>query len=141
MAYSTFAVEYNPAEVPATQQPPKSSPVKILAIVTLLALLIIGSVGAAGVFPGTTTIGWVTLGLASALSLFSIALFKSDKANAVTILSGVALIIIGALGGTGILSPTQVGWGLVGTCITHLVVRSTCAAWISQKQRQGSFRY
>jgi hypothetical protein len=84
---------------------------------TTLALFIIGSLGAAGVFPGSM-IGWVTVGLASGAFVFSLTSGNCGKRIPDLIVSGLitaVLVTVGALGSAGVLSTTQVGWGVVGT--------------------------
>jgi hypothetical protein len=88
-----------------------------LCRLTALALFIIGCLGAAGVFPGSTMIGWVTVGLAGGMFVFTLA--SGNCGNRIPrfifhLLTTVALVTVGALGGVGTLSMTQVGWGLIG---------------------------
>jgi hypothetical protein len=87
---------------------------------TLLALFIIGCLGTAGAFPGGSMIGWITVGLAGSFFVFSLAGGNCGKRIPDLILHGLiaaALVTVGALGGIGILSTTQVGWGVIGTSL------------------------
>jgi hypothetical protein len=92
------------------------------SFIASMALFIIGCVGAAGAFPGSA-IGWTTVGLAGGGFALSIAAgnFKLRKFD--LIISGLmtaALVTIGAFGGAGILSATQVGWGIIGTSLAAM---------------------
>lgn len=79
-----------------------------------VALFIIGCIGAAGAFNGTA-IGWTTLGLAGSSLLLTASLW--DKKHKWALIEGMvifaALVVIGALGGSGIITGTGVGYGIL----------------------------
>jgi hypothetical protein len=98
---------------------PRCCAISGVAFITSLALFIIGCVGAAGAFPGST-IGWVTVALAGGGFVLNLALGNFKQRKFELILGGLlvaALIPVGVLGGVGILSATQVGWGILGTSL------------------------
>ena len=94
----------------------------IMSLDTIMssALFIIGCVGAAGAFPGST-IGWVTVGLGGGGFALSLAHgnFKKRKYDVIVRAFQTAfLVTVGALGGgAGILSAIQVGWAIVGSIL------------------------
>ena len=88
------------------KSPPRSITQGVAGL-SILALIIIGCVGAAGILPGST-MGWSAIGLGGGGLLFNLASGKL-KERKITLLVTALLftllpIVLGALGVTGILS-------------------------------------
>jgi hypothetical protein len=115
---------------------PKCCAAMSLSVITGAALFIIGCIGAAGAFPGSS-IGWVTVGLAGGtfiLTNLASNKFKERKFELISsALITAILVTVGVLGGVGILSSTQVGWGIVGTTLASMPV-SFAISLISKKK-------
>jgi hypothetical protein len=88
-----------------------------ISVITGLVLFVIGSMGAAGVFPGHAT-GWLAIGLGGTSYVFLLAAGRSLKERKFELIASgfitLGMIAMGILGTTGIISTTQVGWGIVG---------------------------
>ena len=102
--------------------------------VLLVALFVIGCVGAAGAFSGSA-MGWTTLGVG--LSYLGVKLLggnlKERKVDLIAAAVMVAsLIIFGALGGVGLLTGAQVGYVLIGQMLL-LSALSTCAMIVAKR--------
>ena len=90
-----------------------------------VALFIIGCIGAAGAFP-PASMGWVTIGLAGgSFALYLAAGNLKDRKFDVIVLAlmTAAYVTVGALGAAGILSVTQVGWGIIGTMLAAIPLK------------------
>lgn len=101
---------------------PKRIIMQSLAGITGAALFILGSIGAAGILPGSI-MGWVAVGLgggAFALSLAGGNLKKRKFELIVTGLMVASIVTVGGLGAAGILSGTQVGCGIFGTVLASM---------------------
>jgi hypothetical protein len=108
---------------------PKCCAIMGLSAITGLTLFIIGCVGAAGAFPGSA-IGWVTVGLAGGGFALNLAVGNLEKRKVELIVGALVaavLITVGALGGTGLLSTIQVGWGIIGASLASLPVSCVAA--------------
>lgn len=98
--------------------------------------------GRLGVFPGSS-IGWVTLGLGGGTFALSLAAGKLKDHKYHLVIGGlqaVTLIVIGALGCGGILSTSQVGWGIIGASIGAALAASPatikrCADEAAEKEK------
>lgn len=109
---------------------PKCFGTMILSSVAGIALFIIGCMGAAGTFPGSS-IGWVTVALAGGGFALNLTLGNFKQRKFELIISGLVaatFVTVGVLGGVGTLSTSQVGWaiigtGLIGTPLNYLVGR------------------
>lgn len=126
---------------------PKCCATTSLAAIAGIALFIIGCVGAAGAFPGSA-IGWVTVGLAGGRFALQLAMgnFKQRKID--LIVSGLlaaVLVTVGTLGGMGVLSATQVGWGIIGTALAFVPLRCTTSCFkqyqIAQQSAQRRYTH
>lgn len=103
-----------------------------LVNIICLAGLIIGSIGVAGLLPGST-MGYCAIGLGIGF-LASKLISDQTRGECGKIVLAVVLalipIILGSLGATGVLSATQVGWGLVGTALVGIgvtvIIRCCC---------------
>ncbi len=84
--------------------------------VTAVALFVIGCIGAAGVFPGST-IGWTTIGLGGGAFALTLAMRCRKFFLIIATTAFASFVTLGALGAAGILSGTQIGWGVVGTSL------------------------
>lgn len=103
---------------------PRSPATVILNMIASIALFIIGCVGAAGAFPGPA-IGWVAVGVAGGRFILNLTLGNFEKRKFELIseaLVAAVILIIGVLGGIGILSVTQAGWGIVGASLVAIPV-------------------
>lgn len=119
--------------------------------VAMLALFVIGCMGAAGTFPGAA-IGWVTVGLGGGAFLFNLAStddFKRRKLDLIAAAVMAAILVtVGTLGGMGMLSTAQVGWGIVGTglafmpvnCVISCIKKSQAEGYMLEKQRAQAQR-
>src|ERR1700722_19660073 len=90
-----------------------------LKTIAIFALFVIGCMGAAGTFPGSA-IGWITVGISGGGFLLSLGLgkFKKRKFQLIILaLITAVMVTVGTLGGTGVLSTAQVGWGIIGITI------------------------
>lgn len=102
-----------------------------LQSIVLLAMLIIGSIGAAGLLPGSTIMGYCGIGLGIG-ALLSKLISDQTRSTCSRIVSAVVAalipILLGSLGATGVLSATQVGWGLVGMSLVNIgaIVITVC---------------
>lgn len=109
-----------------------------IAAVASTALFIIGCVGAAGAFPGST-IGWVTIGLGGGSYALSLSLGNLQKRKFDVITGGLvatALVVVGALGGAGILTAQQVGWGIVGTTLANIPISCIRSSFLQSQVRR-----
>lgn len=120
-----------------------SAPVGLgLGMLSTIALLVTGAIATTGLFSAVTT-GWLTIGLGGGGALcaigglgLAIGIAREgirtdwlDKISLIVIpLTGVALITVGALGVTGILSGSLVGWAGTGT--TTGLVGLILLSWI-----------
>lgn len=89
-----------------------------------IALLIIGCVGAAGILPGST-MGWLALGLGGGSFALNLAAGKLKKRKITLVLAAISVllpVILGSLGAAGILSGTQIGWGLITVPLTFFAI-------------------
>ncbi len=97
-----------------------------LSEMTILALFIIGCIGASGAFPTSMSIGWTAVGAGAGLAVLSVCArnLGSRKLKVLTsALMAATLITVGALGGVGLLSSAQVGWAVVGTVLVSIPLR------------------
>lgn len=97
---------------------PKCCSLYTLAVISATAVFIIGCIGAAGAFPSGPTMGWTTMGLSGVVLLSFLAIGELQKRKfevIVVSLLYVTYMVLGVLGGAGVLSATQVGWGVLGT--------------------------
>ncbi|MCH9628200.1 MAG: hypothetical protein S4CHLAM2_18550 [Chlamydiales bacterium] len=97
-----------------------------LSEVAIVALFMIGCIGASGAFPGSMSIGWAAVGGGAGLAVLSVCAgnLRGRKLKVLTsALMAATLITVGALGGAGILSATQVGWALIGTVLVSIPLR------------------
>lgn len=100
-------------------------PVFVTVVLTSLAILIIGSLGMAGILPGSTA-GWTILGTAAGGCALRFCLGNLSERRFYLItctLVAMTFVVLGALGGAGILSATQMGWGIVGTSIASPIIK------------------
>jgi len=124
---------------------PKCCATQGLSTLAGMALFIIGCIGAAGAFPGSS-IGWVAVGLGGGGFALSLAAgnLKKRKLDLIPAAIIAAIVVtIGALGGAGVLSATQVGWGIVGTTLAAgpIFCCFSCAKQLQlQQQRNPSVR-
>lgn len=91
-----------------------------LTVITAFSLYIIGCVGVSGALSGST-MGWITVGLGGQIVAVNLVYgnLKTHKFHSIGLgLMASALVTVGALGAAGILSATQVGWGMVGTLLS-----------------------
>lgn len=96
-----------------------------LNIITWVAIIIIGSIGIAGLLPGST-MGWCAIGMGVgtlASRLISDKTRSSCGYIVIALAVTLALVTIGSLGVTGSLTATQVGWGLVGTSLVGIGIK------------------
>jgi hypothetical protein len=109
-----------------------------VSVIASCALFIIGCIGAAGILPGSL-IGWTAVGLGGAGFLLSLSLGNFEKRK-VELITGALLaavyVTVGALGATGILSATQVGWGIIGSSLAAMPVMGV-ATYLQRKRRQN----
>lgn len=90
-----------------------------------LALFIIGCIGASGGFAAAPAIGGAAIGLSVVGFALTLAQGNFKKRTFELVLSGLmaaAFITVGALGAAGVLTATQVGWGIVGTILCTMFV-------------------
>lgn len=121
-------------DLPLTQQqnidsqvkskPDLTSCLSYLNAVNLMALLVIGSMAAAGHF-FNPTFGWVVTGLGAWVFLLTLCegTLKHRKWDIIPALTCAALIsatfvTVGILGGLNMFTTAQVGWGVAGTIIS-----------------------
>lgn len=100
-------------------------PAVVLTALVALTTLIVGSLGMAGILPGTT-VGWVVLGLGAggAITRFCLGALSNRRIYLVaTTLVALTFATLGALGGMGILSATQLGWGILGTSLASPILK------------------
>lgn len=93
-----------------------------LMVISMLAALIIGSVAAAGHFPGSA-LGWTAVGLGGGVLAGKLLEggFKNEKVLILVVSAmAIALIALGACGHLKLLSVKQVGFGMLGTMLIPL---------------------
>jgi len=92
----------------------------LLSYISVIALIIIGSMAAAGVMP-LSTAGWTTIGFGSTLLIGNLCAgnLKKHKWTIVGILTAATFILIGALGVTGFLSLKSLAIGVLVLAIVN----------------------
>lgn len=98
---------------------PRAVAAQVISNAAGAALFIIACIGAAGILPGST-MGWAAVGLGGGMLAFNLAAgnLKNRKTQVITIaLLAISYITVGGLGAAGILSGTQVGWGVIGSAL------------------------
>ncbi|MBS0623068.1 MAG: hypothetical protein JSS62_00425 [Verrucomicrobia bacterium] len=84
---------------------------------SLLILLLIGTVGALGGFP-SSGLGWMTAGLGGGGMVLSYLTKDKTKENKwmakAELIAAFALVLLGILGGTSVISPVELGKGILG---------------------------
>ncbi len=121
------------------RQGPCCSATLSLSEIAILALFIIGCIGASGAFPGSMSIGWTAVGVGSGLAVLSVCAgnLRGRKLKVLTsALMAATLITVGALGGAGILSATQVSWAIVGTVLVSIPIRYGICRYHSRADAQ-----
>ena len=120
---------------------PKCCAAMSLSIITSISLFIIGCIGAAGAFPGSS-IGWVTVGLAGGTFILTNLASNKFKERIFELISSALitaiLVTVGVLGGVGILSSTQVGWGIVGTSLASMPVNIAISLTSKKKLNENN---
>ncbi len=92
-----------------------------------IAYLVIGSLGVAGVLSGTV-LGGCAIAFAVPYALASLSkLVKSDNGTKscvylFNIITQVALVVLGSLAITGVISPTVLGWCMIGPTLAALTL-------------------
>lgn len=112
----------------------------VIAIITAVAIFILGALGASGKFP-QIPYGWVTIGLASFLGAFTVSygIFANRKEKVklashltVTLVALAIFLTLASLAVTHKLSTVKLGWTVIGLAlaapvaygISHSVMRS-----------------
>lgn len=101
------------------------APLVAATALTAITTLVIGVLGMSGVLSSTTA-GWVILGLGAGGGIMRISLGNLSGRRIyliATTLVALAFVVLGALGGTGILSATQLGWGIIGTSLASPIFK------------------
>lgn len=103
-----------------------------LSQAVLVALFIIGCMGASGNFPGGI-IGWATLGMSAGYMLIKLGPRELQKRK-IDVISSAALatllVIFGTLSASGVITDIQAGYALIGTCaLTSIasIITMVCA--------------
>lgn len=94
---------------------PFAKPMKVVTALSGVALFVIGCLGAAGILPGST-VGWVAIGLGAGTLILNLAQGKLKDRKITLILAALGAVLpitLGALGVTGVLSGTQLGYGII----------------------------
>lgn len=93
-----------------------------LSVISSFALLLIGSLGAAGVIPGSA-VGWAAIGLGGSVFALTCAQGTLSQRKWEILVKGlisIALIIIGALGSKGMISMALCSGGIIGGSLALL---------------------
>lgn len=140
----------------ATNQKPTCSSLsnnvmKTVSAAAGFALFVIACMGIAGTFPGAKTLGWTTLGLGvslAGLSLLTHVLTPDSPlkkaAMPVIVLNIIlfsAMAVVGGLGGAGMLSLGQIGWGVLGTQLASIPMfcgTCCCSIYLLRKYNADS---
>jgi len=105
-----------------------------------IALFIIGILGVVGVFSGSTLIGGLAIGLGVGAAICILAqggtnvsnILKKRKIELFTVgLVLAAIITVGAFGCSGVLSPQQVGWGLIAATLAAIPLAMTKNCYVN----------
>lgn len=116
---------------------PKSYAIIGLNAIGTLAILVISSLGAAGILPGST-VGWVAIGLSGGGFMLTLAIGNVKKRKyeviAGALITGI-FITLGGLGIAGALSTTQVGWGMVGLSVASFFPLSVITCFKNRKTK------
>lgn len=115
---------------------PEVKKMNTLSSVLAFALLVITCLGMSGVIPGSR-FGWTVLGLGGATMLLHLhgGNLKNRKIDLISwAIFASTLIVLGALGGTNILSNVQVGYGCLTVLTASLIFYGVILRGIAAKK-------
>lgn len=100
-----------------------------VSAVSMVALFVLGCLGAAGVM-SAGTLGWCAVGLGAGGFLISLPSLRGKTLVKTLVVGGLvaaAIVTVGALGIAGVLSAQVIGWAILGSFLGQMVL-GTCIA-------------